>query len=182
MQIGEGNDAREIRVEGWNAKGEKGYFYKMVNELEWQFKPLDSISGEDPLDLEIKDENGELQTTVFDFASDKIQFNALKKDQQPQKVMLKDFGIGNSNSPLVISVDGIDYKFNLHRKKTFKNFLGIEGDHYDLIIPKDLHDNEIVHKLFRGKKSMGVSVQTKENPRQLILKTSLFNITLTPQE
>ena len=79
IQTGEGNDAREIRIEGWNAEGMKGYFHKMVDEQDWQFKPFAAITVEQPLDLEIRNEKGRLRTSVFNFNSRRVDFRALKR-------------------------------------------------------------------------------------------------------
>ncbi len=181
LQIGEGNEAREIRIEGWNSAGVKGYFHKLVSQQDWQFKAFAPISEMPPLDFEIKDEKTKFKTSVFNFKSKKAKFKALKANEQPQ-VILKDFGIGNTNSPLIIKCGDVDYMLNLHRKKTFKNFLGIEGDNYDLVIPKNLHNNDLIRKLFDGKKSMRVFVSTQKKPRQLKLRTLQFSILLSPQQ
>lgn len=182
VQMGEGNDAREIRIEGWNVNGVKGYYYKMVDDNDWQFKPFkegECGSNDLPLkneEIKKKDPEGVFNATVSDYEAKQVKFNALNNTQP--LVTLKDFGIGNNNSPLTVRMDNVDYTFNLHRKKTLKNFLGIEGDSFDLVVPSDLHKDVNVNKLFRGKKSMSVNVSLKDKPSELTLKASDFSITL----
>lgn len=41
IQTGHGNLARELRIEG-ESKGQYGYFYKMINDTNWQFMPVNT--------------------------------------------------------------------------------------------------------------------------------------------
>lgn len=40
---GQGNDARELRIQGVNAEGKNGYYYKQMSEKDWQFSPDDRL-------------------------------------------------------------------------------------------------------------------------------------------
>ena len=47
ITTGQGNEARELRIEGRNAEGVGGYYSKGLNDSEWQFHPTsDKLTGE----------------------------------------------------------------------------------------------------------------------------------------
>jgi hypothetical protein len=173
IQTGEGNDAREMRIEGWNAVGEKGCFYKMVRDLDWNFRPTDDISSEEALDFEMIEEEGVLQTSVFDYEAETVNFKNLNGRIQPT-ISLKNFGAGSADSTMTLKYGEKTYALLLHRKKTLKNFIGIEGDSYDLVIPAELHNDAFIKKLFHGKKWLAVDV--KINKKSLTIKSKDFHI------
>eukprot|EP01027_Heterolobosea_sp_BB2_P008109 GEZU01012038.1.p1 GENE.GEZU01012038.1~~GEZU01012038.1.p1 ORF type:complete len:421 (-),score=126.02 GEZU01012038.1:135-1397(-) len=43
IQTGKGNASRELRIEGINEDEHNGYFYKMLNDDHWQFKPYTDL-------------------------------------------------------------------------------------------------------------------------------------------
>lgn len=180
LQLGEGNDAREICIEGWDASGQKGYFYKRVDANEWQFKPYAKGSRNHDQNsalniLEIKEDQS-FSSSVKDFKADKVTLRALKKIEG-LSATLRNFGVGQTDSILELQIQKENYQLMLHRKKTFKNFVGIEGDNYDLVVPEQLQKNEKIYKLFNGEKVLPINIKI-ENGR-LNLKNIYLNMTFS---
>jgi hypothetical protein len=70
FQTGEGNLARELRIEGKNDKDQKGYFWKNINDLAWHFTMTDeclealSVSDVDLLPYDKKQEYLEIPSLI----------------------------------------------------------------------------------------------------------------------
>lgn len=179
VQLGEGNNNREIRIEG-KSEGLNGYFYKRLDDPldAWEFKPFENAAGPDQnsMPLEMIVENESFQSSVADYISTKAHIKSLKKNEQPQ-VSLENFGIGSTDSPLTLEFGDETLSLTLHRKKTLKNFFGIEGDSFDLVIPDSLKGHQKLQKVFQGKKSIPVKVSVKENPDRVMLTAEGFNMT-----
>ena len=128
VTTGQGNEARELRIEGRNAEGVGGYYSKGLNDSEWQFHPTqDKLSGE-PIEVgkvltgslvipqELK-ESGDPEISEF------IEKYLLHFDREENQLMLiADSGSVkltsrwfNSNSPR-----GLDWTANPHYDVTFK--------------------------------------------------------------
>jgi hypothetical protein len=151
IQTGEGNNAREIRVEGLNAEGKSGYYYKKVDEQNWHFEKTMQVIDTNYLP-KILNSNEPFQTTVYNYQSAKVSWNVLKDSNVSFKV--EDFGNRSFESPVQITIDGVDIPAVIYRKKTFKNFLGLEGDSFDLVIRAKFPiepPNEKVEKAFQQK-------------------------------
>lgn len=180
IQTGAGNNARELRVEGQRG-GQKGFFFKKVDEDRWHFEPLNEsenqISRENALPLE-QENTREFQTTVQNYHSEKVNIPTLS--QQTVGARLSNFGQRAYHSKLTLTIDGKEYELDLHKKKTLKNFIGFAGDSYDLVIPENLHQNPDIIKAFKGQKVIPLTAD--QNNAQLRLKGGNFEIELRQDE
>lgn len=160
LQIGSGNNARELRVEGQH-QGQKGFFFKRVDENNWQFEPLDEATGdeiteENALPLEEDDNQAEFQTTVHDYQSEQANLNTIKSERI--MVRLLNFGQRSYHSKMMVTIDQKEYELDLHRRKTLKNFIGFEGDTYELVIPQELHEDSEIMQAFNGQKVIPLKI------------------------
>jgi hypothetical protein len=170
LQTGSGNNARELRVAGQH-HGQKGFFFKKIDKEEWQFEPLDEaesaeIKEENALPLEKDDQQGEFQTTVHDYQSEQANIRTLQS--QEMTVCLLNFGQRSYHSKMRITIDQKEYELDLHRKKTLKNFIGFEGDTYELVIPQELHENPEIMQAFKGEKI--IPLQIIQDQTQLTIR------------
>ncbi len=179
VQTGAGNNERELRVAGQH-DGQKGFFFKKVNEEEWQFEAMDDeddaddeISSENALPLEIVLDEGDFQTTVHDY----VGSGRIKSEYV--SAHLSNFGQRSYYSKFEVTINQKPYTLELYKKKTLKNFIGLEGDSYELVIPEKLHQNRQFMRLFKGKKV--IPIQVKQHRNQWVLQGSNIHFTFTQQ-
>lgn len=156
FQTGEGNKAREMRIEGkgyFENELRIGYFYKSLADEKWNFTPYESTQKTKLVFLaQTKSaKNGIFKVVVKDYEADSYKFNQLSQNNYPTSMKLMNFGIGTSDSRILLKHNGKEYSFLLHRKKTLKNFLGLKGDAFDLVIPKEYHQDPWIMKMMKGK-------------------------------
>lgn len=136
LQTGEGNLAREMRVEALGDEDQLGYYHKMLYEKEWEFSPYES---EDNPQAVLKpfnfDEDVPFTSTVAHYRSSQfMSFRLIKPIPRPLRVEMRDFGRYSDNATLLfIYPNGQIEQLTLHRKKTFANVIGIKTVTYDLI-------------------------------------------------
>lgn len=124
VQTGEGNGARELRV-----VGEGGVYYKGLTEKEWRFQPDDVFKDVKPLQKAKK----------AAFSSEAIDF-------QIGAGTLEDFTFDKIYSEIKLG----EHTIGVYRKvNIIKKAVGIEGEKYDLVLPKGLSEEE-------AKKALGV--------------------------
>lgn len=158
VQTGEGNASRRLLVEGRNENGVAGYYFKNIDEKEWQFQAYSEQSlfepTMQPLALQ-KECRNPFVTTVHNYTGTQVKVNAYAT----AKAALKRFGQGSDASILDLTIGDKTYPLRLYSKKTLWNFIGFEGDSYDLVIPQEFHEDAILRKVFDGRKVTPVLVR-----------------------
>lgn len=182
LQTGSGNNARELRIEG-QRRGQNGFFFKKLDEEEWQFEATleseNEINEENILPLEVNHDE-EFQTSVHDYYSEQATLSQIQSGVVSAR--LSNFGERSYHSELMIKVDTQEYELNLYRKKTLKNFFGFEGDSYELVIPEDLHKDPILIKVFQGKTVIPLQVHQDQNRMTLQDERSLLQIAFISED
>ncbi len=169
LQCGEGNHSRYLRVPG-QCQGEKGFYFKKIDELDWRFEPLEDelieeISEDDALPIE-KDNLEKFQTTVHNYDGKLTQLPGFRT----QKVSshLTNFGQRSYHSQLILKVNQMQYELELHKRKTLRNFLGFEGDYYEIVVPEIWHHDKQLMQALKGQKV--IPVQVTENSFDVIIE------------
>lgn len=164
IQIGEGNDQRELRVEGVNSEGLKGFYYKHIDKVDddWKFQqsPNQDVGLSSPiLETEIVSQ-APFSSTVGDYTAHDVKASP---ETAMANVHLDLFGKRSYDSTLSGQIDGERFQVQLHRKKTLKNFLGFNGDSFDVYVPESnfLGNKIFQEKLLKGKQSTAVKVNEK---------------------
>jgi len=109
LQTGEGNAARELRVQGRNKEGKDGYYYKNIFDKEWKFKITDEHFSNKAIIgnyLHEARKGGKL---------DKTYVGLLKQNFAPSlRVELIDFYCFNSPATLRVHVKGKQFDMIFH--------------------------------------------------------------------
>lgn len=174
LQTGEGNHARQLRVPG-QCQGQKGCYFKKINEQKWHFEPLKeelakTITKEKALPLE-QNSHAAFQTTVHNYEGQAVQLHGMPPTSV--SACLMNFGLRSYHSKLMIGLHDMTYEFELHRRKTLKNFIGFEGDYYEMVVPEKLQHDEQLMQVLKGQKVIPVSIS--ENQNKLIIKDQKTN-------
>jgi len=171
IQTGEGNSARRMFVDGTDEKGMRGVYYKNIEEEDWKFqahsKNID-LEQEEPLSIQ-KKISEPFSTTVHHYNG----VEAHVRNDLPVEFSLDGFGKGSEKSILNLSIEGKAYQLPIYPKKTLWNFIGFEGDSYDLVIPQEFHTDPVMTKLFNGQRI--IPVRISEGDRALKIVPSLFS-------
>lgn len=174
LQTGEGNDAREMRIVGQH-QGIQGYYFKALQDADWQFEPF--INNHNLKFLEVTQHTDvPFQSTVADYKA--TTFSLPKPLAHVKEIHFKGFGRHSQDTLLELHDEDKGMGLILHRKKTLKNFLGIKGDSYDLILPKHLANNRDLRSIFPGKNKRVQNVKVKETISQITLEGHKFKIVI----
>lgn len=161
IQTGEGNNNRELRIIG-TKHGQSGYYCKNINENEWDFvvcETLGVVTEEESLPL-MKITDQPFISSVHDYESIR---SSLRFVEPSLTIRLYNFGQRALQSTLELIIDDKTYLLDIYKKKTLKNFFGIPGDSYHLVIPEPLHQNDRLSGLFGEKKVIPVSFKEEED-------------------
>ncbi len=156
VQVGEGNDALELRVAGKNKEGIVGFFYKKIDQDQWNFYPY-QINQEDlspSLSLQ-ETVNLPFFTPVKDY---KATAKLLHFD-----VALKNFGSHSLTSEMVLTYDNERYRLFLHKTKNLKHFFGAKGFDHLLIIPDSYRSVPVIQELFHSSLAQYLSVYVTDS-------------------
>jgi hypothetical protein len=148
FQTGEGNQAREMRLEAYGPENKLGYYHKRIDEASWTFKPYHTPFGpqRDLIPLEIKSDEP-FQTTVHNWIAEAV--NLPGRVPLPQRIEMHHFGKYSENSTLFFYYpEGVVEQLVLRRRKTLLNFLGARNQAYDLINCAGDIKNAKLEKLF----------------------------------
>lgn len=160
LQTGEGNDARELRVAG-QYKAEKGFFFKKINEKDWQFEALKNSKIDQSQALKLTKPAGSFQTTVHNYQSQKAKIGGIPEREVSARLL--DFGQRSFHSKLMLKIGERDVELDLYKKKTLKNFIGFEGDSYELVVPEKLHHDSQLSKALEGKKVIPIRLSQSKD-------------------
>jgi hypothetical protein len=109
IQTGEGNAARELRVQGRNSNGHYGYYCKKIFDQDWKFKITGESFGNDVIIRNY------LQDGIKGGKLDKTYAGSLKQLSAPSlKVELIDFYYFNSPATLRVHVNSKHFDMILH--------------------------------------------------------------------
>lgn len=182
IQTGVGNAERGLIVAGtkWiegELKG--GFYFKKLNEQNWQFEEDDTAQVDELLNMEIPTE-GDFQSNVRDYHSsfeEALVRNSLKSIPEGT-VSVKSFGNGTQESRIKLVIGRKTYKLTLYKKKTLKHFIGIPGWSYDLVIP-DEHKKSKTLKKYLGKANvekgvMEINVKDTDQGLRLIFPSFML--------
>jgi len=127
IQTGEGNAARELRVQGRNADGQYGYYYKKIFEPSWRFK----VTGE-PFNAETA-VGRYLQEAPQGAGLDKNYAGALRQaGSAPLRIELLDFYTFSSPATLRAHVNGKHFDMQFHTVDQWGPFAQEKG-HPELV-------------------------------------------------
>lgn len=127
IQTGEGNAARELRVQGRNRDGQYGYYYKKIFEPSWRFK----VTGE-PFDAETA-VNRYLQEAPRGAKLDKTYAGVLRQAESPPlQIELMDFYTFSSPATLRAHVNGKHFDMQFHTVDQWGPFAQEKG-HPELV-------------------------------------------------
>lgn len=149
MQTGEGNAARELRVQGRNSQGEWGYFSKSIASENWEFHPHE---GNNSAPLDKAAEPVKQPESFLHNYSAPIGENG--------SVIIKNFGERSNYSPVTLTIGDQKYNLFIYCRNTLGNFLGVSSKKkYELVIPKEYHDDpNIIHIFGATKRVFELSV------------------------
>ena len=147
LQTGEGNQARQLRLEAYGPGNQLGYYFKMISEAAWRFKPYKTQPTElkeiKPLKIETDEP---FRTTVHDWVA--TSYRMLHSIPQPIRIELCNFGTYSESSTLTFYFPEDEETLILRRRKTFANFLGAKDQVYDLINYAEDIENAKLNALF----------------------------------
>jgi hypothetical protein len=157
-QTGEGNNARQLRIQGTNKHGEWGYFQKMISDTTWSFipgsKPRFPSNEVKPL-MPLA-----TQSSVHDYEG----------SYRGYPIKLRDFGQRSNHATITITINGQDHSVDLYRRWAFSTFFGFESYRYDLVINGDDHT---LKEIFGEHKSMEVVV--KEHKDKIVVRSHIIS-------
>lgn len=170
LQTGEGNDARELRVDGQNDKGEWGYYWKNITDHDWKFIKQEIKGNLITLAPKKNAKSDEiLQTTVHNYTG------TLKTAELVQSVKMKNFGYRSTHSKIKFLNNEQKYHIHVYKRGTFWNFLGLKNKQYDLVIPEKYHQDQTIKKIFGNKKVIPLNVSVNEKKVKLTSKGLNFS-------
>lgn len=169
---GGGNNARELRVEGENSEGIKGYFSKAITADSWNFTPLNT-------EKELAYLHAKKASTAFSL-KDRVQdltatINA-KNGETVENVTIKNFGKRSTASKVKFVYKGQNYSLLLYRRLTLMSFVGLNDYRYDLVIPKKLRNNDAMKEIFGDNVSYHIQVKQNKNETIITPKKGAFSI------
>ncbi len=172
-QSGQGNHSRQLCIEGCDAEGHRGYFYKLrIDNPTWHFLRDDHAIEENAyLKNNITDDKAIFDTTVHDFNEKSTEKAPLNR----KKTFLSNFGKNSLDATLHIE----EAKLHLYtRKCRLLNFLGLKTPQYDLVAPSEpIHDettNLRMQQIFKGKKVIQVKINESSNTVHISAKGFSF--------
>ena len=171
LQIGRGQNNRQLRVQGQDANSRNGYYFKNIYDTLWKFEMMDNIIiNEEHFLSESAPHTGFEQgpKIIEDYENGVLEHRHIV---MPLKVTLEKFGRRGLNerglhTKLILELEN-DLKLSLplHARRGWKSLLGISNQNiWKLIVPNECYDNEdaqireILHRLFRNKRKLSVNV------------------------
>jgi hypothetical protein len=123
FQTGQGNNARELRIAGWNEAGEAGYYRKKISDTSWQYvaypHSLQKNEALEPFKIALKES---FKTTVSDYEKGILNGPKLPKEIKVKAALLN-FGLASLTSTLRIENNGKIADLLLFKTKGIMNFI-----------------------------------------------------------
>jgi len=164
LQIGWGQNSRELRVQGQNHQAQNGYFFKNIYDKQWNFQITDDMTiPEDEFLSESVPHTGFEQgpQIVHDYENGRLESNLIST---PLKITLEKFSRRGLNERglhtklVLILNNGFKLSISLYARRGWRNLLGISQENiWKLVIPleyfgqDDICLKEILHKVFNDK-------------------------------
>jgi len=159
IQNGQGNDARILLAEGQNKEGEEGYYWKKIDQTEWQF--FATPHDQRPCLPQEEVVEGHLQTFVNDYSG--------KVDDVDVKI--EKYGKGSYLSKLHLSKGSAKIELVLNRRKNLMTFLGFNVHKHEIALPENENIPEVLKallkKFFGTKKVINASIKIKKDTLQI---------------
>lgn len=123
FQTGGGNNARELRVAGWNEKGESGYYRKIISDKTWQFVNYSHFFPKSEAIESLKiDPSGSLKTSISNYEKGVLNCPKLSPEMKVNVILLN-FGLASLTSTLRIEKEGKTVDLLLFKTKGILNFI-----------------------------------------------------------
>ena len=178
FQTGKGNASRELRVEGINAQGERGYFAKSINGETWSFTQTDAELGRSLLFA--SDGGSDLGPDHDQHFSGSLKLGRLFGAKKYQ-IALKDFNPLCSGATLVIKIGSETLEFPLHTTTASQLARKIKGavTLSDEVKAKAAGNKELqafVSKFFGEKSFVNIKLKIAGDGSVSVRSRSLFSL------
>jgi len=176
LQIGWGQNNRQLRVQGQNQYGQNGFYLKNIYSKQWNFQITDNtiINEEEFLSKSIPHigfEQG--PQIVYDYENGRLESNRISS---PIKITLEKFAKRGLNERglhtklVLILNNGFKLSIPLYARRGWKSLLGISHQNiWKLVIPieyfgqDDLFLKEILQKIFNNRSRHSVYVYERKD-------------------
>lgn len=176
LQTGEGNAAREMRIEGRNEKGKTGYWFKKVDEEEWHFHGDDlCCSGDDYKAVALQPAEIE---PITPYAKNFDALDVPLSKGVKAEIHVADFHQYKTNSKVNITIEGHSYQFDLIRRDdVIAKILrpSYEKHSFHLVLPKEVRPDDLPKSLqayFKGDRHLECRVNVSKDGQSLIIKSA----------
>lgn len=165
LQTGKGNDSRELRVEGVNGEGVRGFFSKRINDETWCFTQTD-LPLQKPL-LSSSDGVSDVGPNLDQTLTGRLRVGRLFKGTE-NEIELKDFNPLCSGATLVIVLGADEIEFPFLTVASSQSDRKMKGA---VILPAGVKVkaennkvlNEFIRKVFGGKDFVEISLKIDVN-------------------
>jgi hypothetical protein len=185
LQIGWGQNNRQLRVQGQNQDGENGFYFKNIYDKQWHFQVTDNvtIAEEEFLSKSISHTGFERGPKIVeDYENGRLESN-LKSP--PMNIRLEKFSRQGLNERglhtklVIILNNGFKLSIPLYARRGWMSLLGISDKNiWKLVIPleyfgqDDIFLKEILDQVFQNRFKHSVYVYEGEN--EIIIKNIFF--------
>ncbi|CAF1176230.1 unnamed protein product [Rotaria sordida] len=188
LQIGWGQNNRQLRVQGQDINGRNGYYFKNIYDMIWTFEITNNVLIEEEEFL-----SNSIPHIGFEQGPQIIEnyTNGILKSRTKNKLLeitLENFSRRGLNerglhTRLVLTLEnGFQLSLPLYARRGWKSLIGISGDNiWKLIIPNEYYDEEdeqireILHQIFKNKRRHPVNVYERANEIRITNVFSNFN-------
>ncbi|CAF0826276.1 unnamed protein product [Rotaria sp. Silwood1] len=176
LQIGWGQNNRQLRVQGQDINGRNGYYFKNIYDMTWAFEITNNILIEEeeflPYSIpHIGFEQG--PRIIEDFKNGVLKSRTMNKLLE---ITLENFSRRGLNerglhTKLVLTLEnGFKLCLPLYARRGWKSLLGISGENiWKLIIPDEYYDEEdkqvqeVLRRIFKNKRRHPVHVYERSD-------------------
>ncbi|CAF1361969.1 unnamed protein product [Rotaria sordida] len=186
LQIGWGQNNRQLRIQGQNHLGQNGYFLKNIYHAKWNFQFINNmiIDEDEFLSASVPHTGFERGPQIaFDYENGSLQPNVISP---LQKITLEKFSHRGLNerglhTKLVLVLNhGFKLSIPLYARRGWKSLLGISHENiWKLVIPleyfaqDDFYLKEILEKIFHNRSRHSVYVYERKD--QILITNVYFS-------
>lgn len=186
LQIGWGQNNRQLRVQGQDIEGRNGYYFKNIYDSVWKFENIDNvfISEEEFLPSSVPHIGFEQGPKITENYKNGLIRPHIIKDLVD--ITLENFSRRGLNerclhTKLIFTMEnGARLSMSLHARRGWKSLIGISSKNiWKLIIPDEYYDQrnaqvqQILLRVFRNKRRHPVDVY--ESPDEIRITNALGN-------